>query len=77
MTAVVPGAGKSYACEKFLEKNNLKGLFVINNNNLGIKIKTFFDWEINSIWLFNYIFLIKNIKVMIKFYFVFRSLFYR
>lgn len=39
MTAVVPGAGKSYACKKFLDKNNYKGLFVINNNNLAMEIK--------------------------------------
>jgi hypothetical protein len=37
--ALVPGAGKSTACKKYLDKNNLKGLFVINNNNLAMEIK--------------------------------------
>jgi hypothetical protein len=39
MTALVPGAGKSTACKKYLDKNNLKGIFVINNNNLAMEIK--------------------------------------
>ena len=33
------GAGKSETIKRFLIANNLKGLFVINNNNLAIEIK--------------------------------------
>ena len=34
-----PGSGKSYAIKQYLIKNELKGLFIINNNNLAIEIK--------------------------------------
>jgi hypothetical protein len=37
--AEVPGAGKSYACKKYLDNNKYNGLFVINNNNLANEIK--------------------------------------
>jgi hypothetical protein len=33
-----PGSGKSESCKKYIKNNNLNGLFVINNNNLGIEI---------------------------------------
>ena len=37
--AELPGCGKSTACKKFLDDNNYKGLFVINNNNLSNEIR--------------------------------------
>lgn len=39
LEAVVPGAGKSTACKKYASMNNLKSLFIINNNNLAMEIK--------------------------------------
>ena len=38
MLSLNPGSGKSESCKKYIKNNNLNGLFVINNNNLGIEI---------------------------------------
>lgn len=38
MYSLNAGSGKSQTCKNYIKNNNLNGLFVINNNNLGLEI---------------------------------------